>query len=77
MSKPLYGVSVDPNSDEDNVPQQRLLYTNGDKKNYPLMDTGASIQIVTWKLAKNRSHIISAISIPGCLQHSRFSQTSN
>ena len=28
VSKPLYGVSVDPSSDEDNIPQQRLLYTN-------------------------------------------------
>ena len=63
MSKPLYVVSVDPSSDEDNVPQWRLLYTNKDKKNYLLMDTGASIPIVAWKLTKN-----------GRLPHSGFSQ---
>ena len=38
------------------------------------MDTGASISIVAWKLMKNRSHIISDISIPGRLPHSGFSQ---
>ena len=43
-------------------------------KNYPLMDTGASIPIVVWKLTKNCLHIISAISIPGRLPHSGFSQ---
>ena len=74
VSKPLYEVSVDPSSDEDNVPQRRLLYTNEDKKNYPLMDNGVSIPIVAWKLTKNRSHIISDVSISGCLQHSGFRQ---
>ena len=38
------------------------------------MDTGASVPIVSWKLTKKRSHIISDISIPGCLPHSGFSQ---
>ena len=38
------------------------------------MDTGASIPIVAWKLIKNQSHIISDISVPGRLPHSRFSQ---
>ena len=57
-----------------NLPQRLILYTNGDRKNYPLMDTGTSIPIVAWKLTKNRSHIISDISISGCLPHSGFSQ---
>ena len=50
MSKPLYRVSVDPSSDEDNMPQRCLLYTDNDTKNYPLMDTGAFIPIVAWKV---------------------------
>ena len=74
VSRPLYGVSIDPSSDEDNVPQRRLLYTNKDKRNYPLMDTGASVPTVIWKLTKNRSHIISDISVPARLPHSGFSQ---
>ena len=53
VSRSLYGIHVDLDSDEDNVPQQRLLYTNEDKKNYPLMDTGTSIPIIAWKLKKN------------------------
>ena len=74
MNKSLYGIHVDFDSDDDYVPQQRLLYTNEDKRNHPLMDTGTSIPIIAWKLTKNRSHIISDISIPGCLPHSGFSQ---
>ena len=74
MNKPLYEVSVDPSSDEDNIPQRRLLYTNEDKKNYSLIDTGASVPIVVWKFMKKQSHIISDTSIPGCLPHSKFSQ---
>ena len=66
-------MSIDPSSDKDNIPQQYLLYTNKDKKNYPLMDTCTSVSIFSWKLTKKRSHIISDISIPGCLPHSGFS----
>ena len=43
-------------------------------KNYPFIDTSGSIPIVAWKLMKNRSHIISDISIPGCSSHSGNSQ---
>ena len=56
------------------IPQQPLLNTNKDKKNYPLMYTGASVPIVSWKLTMKQSYIISDISIPGCLPHSGFSQ---
>ena len=65
VSKPIYGVSVDPSSDKGNTPQQHLLYTNAEKKNYPVIDTGASVPIDSWKLTKKQSHIISDISIPG------------
>ena len=30
MNKSLYGIHVDFDSDDDYVPQQRILYTNGD-----------------------------------------------
>ena len=73
VSKPLYGVLVDPNSNNDIKPPQHLLYKNEDKNNYPLMDTGASVPIVVWKLTKEQSHIISDISLPGHLPHSGFS----
>ena len=43
-------------------------------KNYPFIDTDASIPIVACKLTKNCSHIISGISIPGCSPHSGNSQ---
>ena len=36
------------------------------------MDNGKFIPIVIWKLTKNRSHIISDISIPGWTSHSGF-----
>ena len=74
MNKSLYGIHVGFDSDDDYVPLQRLLYTNEDKRNHPRMDTGKYIPIITWKLTKNRSHIISDISIPGRLPHSGFSQ---
>ena len=64
---------VDPDNDDNNVPQQRLLYTNEDKRNYPLMDNASSITIVAWKLTKNQSLIISNISIPDRSPHSGFS----
>ena len=47
---------------------------NKDMRTYPLMDNGKSIPIVTWKLTKNCSHIISDILIPGQIPHSGFDQ---
>ena len=47
---------------------------NENMKNYSFIDTGASSPIVAWKLTKNRSHIISVMSIPGCSSHSENSQ---
>ena len=73
MSKPLYGVSIDPNSNKGIIPQRHILYKNEDKKNYPLMDTSTSIPIVSWKLTKKQSHLISDISIPGRLPYFGFS----
>ena len=74
VNKSLYGVHVDPDNDDDNVPQQRLLFTNKDKRNYPFTNNDTYIPIITWKLTKNRSHIMSDISTPGRLPHSGFSQ---
>ena len=54
VNKPLYVVSVDLSSDKANIPQQHLLYINEDNKNYPLMNTGASIPTVSWKLTKKQ-----------------------
>ena len=70
----VYGIHVDPNDDDDNVPQQRLLFTNENKTNYASTNNDTYIPIVTWKLRKNRSHIISDISTPGRLSHSGSSQ---
>ena len=74
LNKSFYGIHVDFDSDDDYVPLQPVLYTNEDKRNHPLMDTGTSIPMIAWKLTKNRSHIISDISIPGRLPHYGFSQ---
>ena len=74
LNKSLYGIHVDPDDDDDNVPQQHLLFTNKDKTNYSFTNNDTYILIVTWKLTKNRSHIISDISIPGRLPHSGISQ---
>ena len=73
VSKPLYGVSTDPNSDNGIKPPHHLLYKNEDKSNYPLMDTSTSIPIVSWKITKKRSYIFSDISISGRSPHFRFS----
>ena len=62
-----YGGSVNSSYDggENNIPQQSIFYTKKDMRTYPFMDNGKPIPIVTWKLTKNCSHIISDISIPG------------
>ena len=74
MNKSFNGIHIDPDNDDDNVPQQRPLYTNEGKRNYPLINNDTYIPIVAWKLTKNRSHTISDISIPGRLPHSGSSQ---
>ena len=74
VNEPVYSVLVDPSSDKGIISQQHHLYTNKDKKNYPLMDIGESVPKVSWKITKKQSHIISYISIPGRLPHSEFSQ---
>ena len=43
-------------------------------RTYLPMDNGKYIPIVTWKLTKNCSHIISDISIPGQILHSCLDQ---
>ena len=64
---------MDPNSNNGLQPPQHLLYKNKDKNKYPHMDTSTSISIVSWKITKKRSHIISDILIPGQLPHFGFS----
>ena len=53
VSKPLYGVSADPNSDNGIRPPQHLLYKNKDKNNYPLMNTSTSIPIFPGRSPRN------------------------
>ena len=62
-----YEGSVDPgyDGDENNIPQQSIFCTNNDMRTYSLMDNRKFIPIVTWKLTKNSSQIISDVSIPG------------
>ena len=71
-----YGGSVDPGYDGDgnNIPQGSIFCTNKDMRTYPLMDNGKCIPIVTWKLTKNYSHIISDILIPDQTSPSGFNQ---
>ena len=73
MSKPLYIITADPNSNNGLKPTRHLLYKSKDKKKYSLMDTNTSIPIGCWKITKKQSHIISDISIPGRLPHFAFS----
>ena len=60
MSTQLREGSVESSSGEENMLQQYLFYTNEDLTNYPFINTGASILIITCKLTTNRSHIISS-----------------
>ena len=71
-SKPLYGISVDPNKNNGLKSTWRLLYKSQYKNKYPLMDTSTSIPIVGWKTMKKQLDIISKILIPGCLPHCGF-----
>ena len=47
-NKSIYWIHIDPDNDGDNVPQQHLLFTNEDKRNYPLINSDTYIPIVTW-----------------------------
>ena len=70
MSTQLRGGPTEWSSGEKNI----LQHKNKDLKNYPFIDVGASIPVVAWKVTKNRSHIISNISIPSCSLHSGNNQ---
>ena len=52
VSKPLYGIYADPNSNNGLKSPQHLLYKSEDKNKYPLMNTSTSIPIVGWKITK-------------------------
>ena len=73
VSKPLYGIIADFNSNHGLKPLQHLLYKSDDKDKYPLRNTSTLIPIVGWKITKKQLHIISDISIPDCFPHCGFS----
>ena len=52
LSTQLRVRSTEPNSDGTNIQQQHLFYTNKDPKNYPFIDVGTSIPLVTNKNVK-------------------------
>ena len=68
-STQLYRRSTEPNRNGTNLLQQYLFYTNKDLKNYTFIDVGTYISIVTWKLTKNCSHIISYRPLSSCLSY--------
>ena len=45
-----HGIYVDPDNDDDNVPQQHLLFTNEDKTDYPFTNNDTYIPMVTYIL---------------------------
>ena len=62
--------STEPIRDGTNILQHHLFYTNEDLKHYTFINVGTSIPIVTWKLTKNRLHIISDRPLSSCLSYS-------
>ena len=66
VSTQLRRGSEEPNRNGTSLLQQHLFYTNKDPKNYTFIDVGASIPIVTWKLTKNHSHMISDRLFSSC-----------
>ena len=52
----------------------KLFYTNKDLKNHTFIDVGTSIPIITWKLTKNCSHIISDKPLSSCSSYSGNNQ---
>ena len=66
VSTQLRKGSTEPNSDEINMLLKRIFYKNKDMKNYPFISAGTSIPIVTWKLTKNCSHIVTNRPLSSC-----------
>ena len=62
--KTQYYGPAESRSGEENIVQQHPFKTNEDLKNYPFINTGASISISTWKFTKHRSHIINGTFNP-------------
>ena len=59
--------SKEPKRNGTHLLQQHLFYTNKGLKNYTFIDVGTFIPIITWKLTKNCSHIISDRPLSSCL----------
>ena len=66
MSTHLCEGSTEPNSVETNILRHHLFYTNKNLKNYPFIHVGKSISIITCKLTKKFSHIISNRLLSSC-----------
>ena len=52
VSKPLYGLTADPNSNNVLKSPRHLLYKSENTNKYQLMNTSTSIPIVGWKITK-------------------------
>ena len=71
--KLLYGLTVDPNSNNSLKPPRHLLCKSKGKNKYTLRNTSTLFPIISWKITKKRLRIIRDISIPDRLPHCGFS----
>ena len=73
VCKPLYGITADLNSNNGLKSPTHLLYKSEDRNKYTPRNTSTLLPIISWKITKKGLHIISDISIPGCLPYCGFS----
>ena len=52
VSKPLYEITTNPNSNNGLKPTRHLFYKSKDKNKYSVINTSTSNPIVGWKIAK-------------------------
>ena len=72
VCKPLYGITTNPNINNDLKSPRHLLYKSKLRNKCPLRNTSTLFQI-SWKFIKKQFYIIKDISIPDCLPHCGFS----
>ena len=72
VCKPLYGITTNPNINNDLKSPRHLLYKSKLRNKCPLRNTSTLFQI-SWKFIKKQFYIIKDISIPDCLPHYRLS----